>query len=288
MLLLKSLMYLIRASSLLPGRLFDRYGRMLGLRILIAERKLHRLLLNPVSSVRYFEFDYVLKNMPELGVEAQILDISSPYLFGFYLIEKYPARYMYVNPDVREAKEIGFVIDKVKRKGVHKFESQDARNLSYSDETFDVVVCISVIEHIDGDGDTQAMREMWRVLKPGGVMILTFPVKPEFEEEYRKENVYNLDVGKKGGSYFFQRYYDQDAVENRLYAALSEYRITSRAFYAEICPGFFSEYEKRWLKKGLAETVKDPYLMDKNMKELGDFESLSGMGVAGITIEKSL
>ena len=50
---------------------------------------------------------------------------------------------------------------------------EDARALSFADGSFDAVACVSVIEHVEGDGDAAAMAEMWRVLRPGGVLHLT-------------------------------------------------------------------------------------------------------------------
>lgn len=51
----------------------------------------------------------------------------------------------------------------------------DARSLPYPDNWFDRVFCISVLEHIP-DRHTDAAREMVRVLKPGGYLLLTMDV----------------------------------------------------------------------------------------------------------------
>ena len=45
--------------------------------------------------------------------------------------------------------------------------------LPYEDATFDGVVCIEVLEHIDGH--ERLFREIQRVLKPGGVFLFTTP-----------------------------------------------------------------------------------------------------------------
>lgn len=52
--------------------------------------------------------------------------------------------------------------------------AQDATRLEFSDASFDRVTCISVIEHIPDDA--AVMRQIGRVLKPGGRAVLTFPV----------------------------------------------------------------------------------------------------------------
>ncbi|MBL8833938.1 MAG: class I SAM-dependent methyltransferase [Rhodospirillales bacterium] len=58
----------------------------------------------------------------------------------------------------------------------------------YPDDHFDVVVSMSVVEHIPDPMPT--MREMWRVLKPGGKLVLRTPnfdsgVARRFGERYR-------------------------------------------------------------------------------------------------------
>src|SRR5438552_18061440 len=44
--------------------------------------------------------------------------------------------------------------------------------LPFHDETFDAVLCIEVLMHIDNPG--RALSEMSRVLRPGGIVLLSF------------------------------------------------------------------------------------------------------------------
>lgn len=48
-----------------------------------------------------------------------------------------------------------------------------AERLGFSDEQFDAVICMGVIERISDDA--LALREMIRVLKPGGILVITAP-----------------------------------------------------------------------------------------------------------------
>jgi len=49
----------------------------------------------------------------------------------------------------------------------------DARDLPFEDESFDYVISSACIKHIPGWGDRTAVKEMARVLKPGGKLALT-------------------------------------------------------------------------------------------------------------------
>ena len=48
--------------------------------------------------------------------------------------------------------------------------------LPYDGQTFDAVICTEVIEHIPDD--RAAVRELARVLKPGGTLLATVPLRP--------------------------------------------------------------------------------------------------------------
>jgi ADP-heptose:LPS heptosyltransferase/SAM-dependent methyltransferase len=58
-----------------------------------------------------------------------------------------------------------------------------AFNLPYESGTFDAVVCISVVEHLQYKH--VALGEMLRVLKPGGMLVLTFDVLPRPDDLQR-------------------------------------------------------------------------------------------------------
>jgi SAM-dependent methyltransferase len=54
-----------------------------------------------------------------------------------------------------------------------KIKNEDATRLSFTDNSFDVVIGNHILEHIPDD--KKAMQEMYRVLKPGGRAILQVP-----------------------------------------------------------------------------------------------------------------
>jgi SAM-dependent methyltransferase len=62
-----------------------------------------------------------------------------------------------------------------------------AEDLPFPDASFDVVVCFQVLEHLDSP--EQAVREFFRVLRPGGRVLLTthgvFPYHPHPKDLWR-------------------------------------------------------------------------------------------------------
>lgn len=55
---------------------------------------------------------------------------------------------------------------------------EDITNTSFSDDSFDIIFCSHVLEHIEDDH--KAMTELRRILKPNGFAILIVPIKDEF------------------------------------------------------------------------------------------------------------
>jgi SAM-dependent methyltransferase len=55
--------------------------------------------------------------------------------------------------------------------------AMDVENIRMPDGSFDVVFCSHVLEHVDDD--RRAMREFYRVLKPGGWAVLLVPITAE-------------------------------------------------------------------------------------------------------------
>jgi len=53
------------------------------------------------------------------------------------------------------------------------FVQGDAQVLPFADESFDIVVCCETIEHVPDV--KSAVRELWRVARPGGKLFLTTP-----------------------------------------------------------------------------------------------------------------
>ncbi len=286
--LVKLFIYRLKTDSdNLPGKEFAEFGYKIGFRLLIKGKFSPKLLLNPVSIVRYFEFSFVRSSL-KLIENMKILDVSSPFLFGFYLCKKEGLNYSYINPDKRDLYNVQSLANKLDFSGSYTTVFADSRTLDFTDNTFDVVLSISVIEHVNNSDDSMVMKELWRVIKPGGLLVLTFPVKQVYEEEFRDDDIYNLNTVKKEEGFFFQRIYDEENINKRLLSSLDNFKIVEKKVFGEITNGFYDEYKKRWEKTGYWETVKDPYYISKEFKYFPGINDLTGLGVMGLTIKKSL
>jgi len=82
-------------------------------------------------------------------------------------------------------------------------------NLPFKNETYDLILCNHVLEHIIDD--IKAMREIYRVLKKGGKAILQVPLDAEKEKSYEDHTIINpKDRNKHFGQYDHVRIYGMD------------------------------------------------------------------------------
>ncbi len=51
------------------------------------------------------------------------------------------------------------------------FEKMDLKELKFEDESFDAVVCYYVLNNLNGDERRKAIKEMYRILKPDGIVL---------------------------------------------------------------------------------------------------------------------
>lgn len=93
----------------------------------------------------------------------------------------------------------------------------DIHDIQYPDNSFDVILCNHVLEHVDDD--KQCMRELQRVLKPGGLAIMQVPYKADQEVTDEDPSITDPEERiRRFGQYDHVRQYGKD-YPNRLLEA---------------------------------------------------------------------
>jgi SAM-dependent methyltransferase len=235
-----------------------------------------------MDSTRYFEFDFLWNTLADAPM-SRYLDVSSPRMFPLMLALHRPDIIVdLLNPDT---KDLDFTADLVnacslrERCRLHGCLVADA---SFPPGTFDVITCISVIEHIPGD--TDAMQTMWKMVKPGGRLILTAPCAAEASEQYVDRSEYGILEPEEDGYTFWQRFYDEDLLRERVFSVTGP--PSRKAIYGEKTAGTFQRNAARKRSDPYYPYWREAYMMGRNFRCFKSIRELPGEGVIAMEFEK--
>ena len=96
----------------------------------------------------------------------------------------------------------------------HKMSITD---IQFADNTFDYFLCNHVLEHVPDD--RLALREIYRVLRPGGTALLKVPINHNATETLEDRSLNRIQRREHYGSQDHLRYYAAPDLLNRLSAA---------------------------------------------------------------------
>lgn len=240
--------------------------------------------LKPADSIRYWEFNYLLKYLKKIKLNKgmKVLDVSSPFILSYILSKKNNVLKTDIN---------NFESQHIKENKNLKFKLEDATCLSFKDDAFDLVYSVSVIEHIY-ERYLKAVQEMVRVTKPKGLIYLSFPVSKSFVEEWIDEKIYS-DQYEKEGQTFFQYRFDE-VHYNSLLRNLENCEILIQSIYKENIEGGYDKLIKKircsggselskYLKSSMLNLIAGFTLLDKNNS---DFENIGLYGNLSVIIRK--
>jgi predicted SAM-dependent methyltransferase len=99
----------------------------------------------------------------------------------------------------------------------------DVTDIQFRDDTFDVIICNHVLEHIADD--RKAISELCRILKPGGWAILQVPISLTLKSTYEDSSI-TTAAGREAA-------FGQDD-HLRIYAMDYEDRLTQGGFTVDV------------------------------------------------------
>jgi SAM-dependent methyltransferase len=204
------------------GKLY-RTSVELGLRYLWKNGYLREAVIRvvvPLDPSRYLELPEAMRELAARPGE-RVLDLASPKLLAVVLAR--------AGVEVVSVDQLESEIDAWRKltAGEPRLTLQvgDGRELPFEDASFDHAYSVSVLEHIPEPGDEQALRELARVTRPGGRVVITLPHAAAHREDWRDAPVYAAQGGSPG-RHFFQRWYDPARLE-RLAAAAPDLELVS-------------------------------------------------------------
>jgi len=234
---------------------------------------LYNMLFFPMDSTRYFEFDFMWRRLQGLAA-GRYLDVSSPRLLPLLFVHANPGiSATLVNPDPSDLEETFDLAEACGLGSRCVFESKVIDALSIPDGSVDVVTCMSVLEHIRGDAD--ALARMWRMLRPGGRLLLSLPCAAAAEQQFINVKTYDFTTNEDDGSTFHQYVYS-DTTLRRLVAVTGPPAI--QEVYGERARGFhLALYERKWRDRAYP-FWREPWFMT-GFSRFESIQDLPGEGV---------
>ena len=148
-----------------------------------------------------------------INSESSILDVATGTGdVAFEIAERYNANI--IGLDYAEG-----MITVAKKKALQKkisgkitFIQGDGENLPFEDNSYDVIFCNHVLEHIPDDD--KAMEELYRILKPNGMAILQIPQDLNREKTFEDNSITDSkERARIFGQYDHVRIYGRDYFE---------------------------------------------------------------------------
>ncbi|MEJ0100725.1 MAG: methyltransferase domain-containing protein [Pseudomonadota bacterium] len=279
---------LLAAIRGVPGLRFRRLVVGTGLRLLANfrssfPRKLaFQMVALPMDSTRYFEFDYMAR-IADSTRPSRYLDVSSPRMVPLSVALKRPDLHVdLINPDVEDLAITRSLIGSL---GLERRISSLGCLISdapYPAGTFDLITCISVLEHIPED--SSAIKGMWSLLKSGGALILTVPCMATAAEQHIDYDTYKLLPKDGDGFVFWQRFYDDALLQARVLDHLPP--PSNVEIYGEKIAGSFFRDAQLKRRAHYYPFWRQPYMMASEYRYFDQIASLPGDGVIAMTFRK--
>ena len=114
----------------------------------------------------------------------------------------------------------------------------DICNLPFEDNTYDLILCNHVLEHIPDD--TKAMQELYRVLKPGGIGIFQIPQDLKRTETFTDDSITDpKERAQLFGQYDHVRIYGKDYFDKLRSIG---FRVDEVDYTAKLSPELVAKY----------------------------------------------
>lgn len=243
----------------------------------------YNYLFFPMDSTRYFEFPEVLNGLAHVPFN-NYLDVSSPRLVLLMLLMRNKAAAATIlNPDNADLQKTVRLAASLGLTNRCRFVDKTIEKTEFAPGTFDLITCISVLEHIPSD--KEAVERMWSLLRPGGRLVLTLPCMAQPLEQYISNNDYGVLSPESDGYTFWQRYYDEKRLKEIIFNITGPPAKT--VVYGERSPGLF--YRNASMKRLLGPLYpfwREPYMMATEYRYFKTIDELPGDGVVMLEFVK--
>jgi len=261
-----------------------RAVRLAGSKLSLSQ--VYSLVAAPMDSFRYFEFDFFWESVRARSSLGSYLDVSSPRLFNWRVLASGKTkRAVLSNPDRKDLALTIELLDAAALADHCEVRNAFVSELAGLTQSFDTVVCISVLEHIPYGDAPAALQTIWSLVKPGGRLLLSVPCAAGAFEEFTDFNEYGLLHADDGGFVFGQRFYDQKLLDEHIHAVVGA--PSRSAIFGEKVAGTFFLNRQKKLSEPNYPFWKEAWYMATQYQHMDRVDDLPGLGVVAFEFVKA-
>ena len=187
--------------------------------------------LKGLDYVRCLEFpviaDAIFRNLGNRQ-DGRLLDIGSgTSLFPLYMAERTSLKvavidkFRWVEEQRENLKKRGH-LDWIEANRFVVHYDDFLTSTAFEPNSLDFVSAVSVLEHMEGSGDTQCVGRVFELLRPGGLFAMSCPYNHhQYNEYYTPKPRYGGTPS--GNRAFYQRHYSKEAFDERIVNATPLY-----------------------------------------------------------------
>lgn len=155
---------------LLPGLELQRYRLRVALSLIrMPEEMRHQLLTLPATL--YLDGGFALKNLRAQPRVGSYLDVSSPWLFPFYVMKSFQPDHAVLLNTNRTSRDLFKNLANRMRLSQTAIVTKELGHLSGLSESFDTITCLARLS--PEDKQRELLKQLWQALNPDGTLIVS-------------------------------------------------------------------------------------------------------------------
>jgi len=186
-------------------------------------------------------------------IDNEILDLGCGTGFNYKTLNKYG-----------KVTNLDYHIEPLrtcKRKGIPNIIKGDAQNLRFTNNSFDIVTAIELLEHLDDD--EKAIKEIHRVLKNHGVFIFTVPAHKQLWSSDDILAEHKRRYSKKELKYKLNKYFKIRYISQRYFLL----------FIPTVMVFIFQKFKLKKTKEKINSLTLTPKILNNILKNIMSIEN---------------